>query len=105
MANEVALTGLEYHDPDGNRVSLEEGSKVDKVPKDVLDGFREAGAIGEPVLTQADKDEEREELLQRIADLQAQLQAAQDQEKAPATPNPPATKTAAAAPATKTAGK
>lgn len=92
---EVALTGLNYIDADGNNVTLPEGSKVDKVPKDLLDDFREYGAIGEPALTQADKDAEKEELLQKVADLQAELEKTKAQQQAPATPNPPA-KTAAA---------
>ena len=95
---EVALTGLEYLEEDGTRVSITEGGKVDQVPKKVLETFRAAGSIGEPVMTQSDKDEEREELLQEIARLQEELAVAQEKEKAPATPNPtnvPAKKAAA----------
>jgi hypothetical protein len=94
MATEVALTGLEYLDDEGQRVSVAEGDKVDGIPEDVLDGFRENGAIGEPALTQADKDAEKDELLQKIAELQAELQATKAQQEAPATPNPPAAKKA-----------
>jgi hypothetical protein len=99
--NEVALTGLEYIDEDGQRVSVPEGSKVDKVPADVLDGFRENGAIGEPAVTQADKDEEREELLRRIDQLQKALGDAQAQSEQQTSPNPPAAKKAVAPPAGK----
>jgi len=96
---EVALTGLEYIDDKGNRVSVAEGDKVDKVPADTLDEFRELGAIGEPAMTQADKDAEKDELLQQVADLQAELAAVKARQEAPASPNPPAAKTAVKAPA------
>lgn len=85
---EVALTGLEYLDDKGNRVSVAEGDKVDKVPSALLDEFREYGAIGEPAMTQADKDAEKDELLQKVADLQAQLEATKRQQQAPASPTP-----------------
>jgi hypothetical protein len=85
---EVALTGLEYLDEDDQRVSVLEGEKVDKVPKDILDTFREAGSIGEPAMTQADKDAEKDELLEKVARLQAELAATRAQQEAPATASP-----------------
>jgi hypothetical protein len=85
---EVALTGLEYLDDEGQRVSVAEGEKVDKVPKDVLSDFRERGAIGEPLVTQSDKDAEREELLEQVAKLQQELAEKDAQLKQPATPSP-----------------
>lgn len=95
MANEVALTGLEFIDDKGERVSVAEGDKISEysIPKEDLELFKETGSIGEPVMTQSDKDAEKDELLEQIAQLQRDLAEAQNAQKAPATPNAPATKT------------
>jgi cell division septum initiation protein DivIVA len=73
MSSEVALTGLEYIDKDGTRVSVEQNEEVDDIPKEILDDFREKGAIGSPVITQAKADQEKEDLLNKIDELQRQL--------------------------------
>lgn len=83
MATQVALTGLEYIDADGTRVSIEQNEEVGDIPKDILEDFKAKGAIGEPVITQAKADAEKEELLSKIDELQRQLA---ESKKAPATP-------------------
>lgn len=85
---EVALTKIRHGNEDGSVIEIEEGGKVDKLPSDVKDTLRELGSIGEPALTQADKDEEKEELLDRIAELQKQLAEANARREAQATPSP-----------------
>lgn len=95
---EVALTNIRHGNKDGTIVEVEEGGKVDKLPSDVRDELRELGSIGEPAMTQADKDEEKEELLDKIAKLQEELAEAQLRQKAPATPSPDAKTEAKPAP-------
>lgn len=94
---EVALTEIKYGKDDGTVEVIPEGAKVDHLPKEIKEQLRETESIGEPALTQADKDAEKDELLDRIADLQRQLQETKEKREAPATPNPPETKPAPAA--------
>jgi hypothetical protein len=78
MATEIALTGLNYHNDDGENVFVEGGSKVPAdIPKQVLKDYRENGAIGEAPLTQIDRDAEKDELLSKVDELQKQLADAQ----------------------------
>jgi BMFP domain-containing protein YqiC len=87
MAAQVALTGLEYIDEDGTRVSVAQNEEIKGMPADVLKDFKAKGAIGEPVITQAKADEEKEELLNKIDELQRQLA---ETKKAPTPVKPPA---------------
>jgi len=70
---DVALTRIVHGNGDQTRVVIEQGDKVTGLDAKTIKLLKEQGAIGEPVVGPADKDEEKAQLLTKIEQLQKEL--------------------------------
>jgi hypothetical protein len=70
---DVALTTIHYGTDEGEVLVFEPGDSVSEIPTDVLENLKEQGAVGEPPVTKAQADSEKDELKAQVADLKAQL--------------------------------
>lgn len=71
----VAYSRIEHGKEDGSLVVIEEGESVTGLPKDVVETLKETGVVGETPVPDAD---EIAELRARVAELEAELNGAQD---------------------------
>lgn len=96
---EVALRNIHHIDEEGNVYDFVPGDKVTHINKDDLDRLRENGAYGEGYEDPAKVEEERASLLDQIAKLQADLEAANSKNQA-TVPSASTSETSKPAPAT-----
>jgi hypothetical protein len=71
----VALTNIKHGKDDGTLVEFAAGDEVKGLDKETLGNLKELGVVGEPTVTQSQKDEEKEALEARVAQLEAELEA------------------------------
>lgn len=79
---EYALTGIKHGKEDGETVLYDEGDEIDTsdFTEDELKTLRETGAVGQLEVTPEQAAKDREELLTRIAELEAELAAKRGQQ-------------------------
>jgi hypothetical protein len=86
-----ALTAIKVGGEDGNVVLYDEGDTIDEsdFTDEQLDQLKEIGSVGELRISPEEADKERQKLLDRIAELEAQAAEAQGTQRLKPTENVP----------------